>query len=309
MMPPGRANADHAFAATLRRFAACVGLCVAIGLGAPRAARAGDIEDFQAARELYEAHDWPRAVDAFEALVGRDPPALSSRPLVLESRNYLAAAYVFVGRERSAIDQLERLLRDEPGYELDEARFPREVVQLFERVRARLREEHASLTARTELERELARLSRENEALRAHLGEEETLAIPRSEALVFLPFGVGQFENGDDSLGYFFLISEALTAVGAITATVMHLGYIAFLQDNAEGVSAETWRGVNDALHILAPTSWAFASAFGVLAIAGVVQARLEFTPTRSVRVPPRAPQLQGELALGLGAIHLSLRF
>ncbi len=284
-------------------------VAVAALVAAPRGARAGDIEDFQAARALYDAHDWAHAVDAFEALVGRDPPSLTSRPLVLESRKYLAAAYVFVGRERSAIDQLERLLRDEPSYELDEARFPREVVQLFERVRERLRQEAVSDEARAELAREVSRLRDENAALRAAIAEERSVEVPRSQALVSIPFGVGQFENGEEALGHFFLVSEALTAVGAIAATLVHLGYIAFLQDNANGVSVETWRAVNDAIHVLAPVSWAFASAFGVLAIAGVVQANVAFTPTRAVRVPGRAPPPSAALGLGAGSLSLSLHF
>lgn len=284
MMPGSAHRLVHA--------ALAIALSIAALLAAPAPAHAGDIEDFQAARALYDAHDWPRAITAFEALVGGDPPRLQSRPLVLESRKYLAVAYVFVGRERAASDQLEQLLTDEPTYELDATQFPREVVQLFDRVRARLLERRSAQAERSELERDVTRLRSENEALRAALAGERTLEVPRSLWLVQIPFGVGQFENGEDGLGWFFLVTEALAAIGAITTTAVHLGYLAFLQDNAMGVPRDTWDRVNDALHIVAPMNWAFLGALGVLGVTGVVQANVAYSPTRTVRVPAAAPSV-----------------
>ena len=69
---------------------------------APAPASAGDLEDFRAARSLYEAHDWTSAAYALEGLVGGDTPTLDNPALVIEARKYLAVTYVFLGREESA---------------------------------------------------------------------------------------------------------------------------------------------------------------------------------------------------------------
>lgn len=261
-----------------------IALAIVSWFVAPTAVHAGDIEDFQAARALYDAHEWTRAISAFESLVGADEPALESQALVLESRKYLAAAYVFVGRERAAADQLERLLTEEPTYELDATQFPREVVQLFERVRTRLAERREAEAARAELEAEVVRLRAENEALRA----ERVVEVPRDQWLMFIPFGVGQFQNGEDGLGWFFAVTEALAVAGLVTTLSLELAYIAELQtlDEAAGSRLDQ---VQSAIDVLGPLNWGFGGALGVLMIAGVVQANVAFTPTRSVRLPARA--------------------
>jgi hypothetical protein len=273
----------------------------------PAIARAGDIEDFQAARALYEAHDWPRAIAAFEALVGGESPRLRSQPLVLESRKYLAAAYVFEGREEAAVAQLERLLHDEPSYELDTTQFPREVVQLFERVRARLAERRAMDEARRAADAEIARLRAENARLTQALAAERTIEVPRSQWLVQIPFGVGQFENGEEGLGWFFLVSEALAVASLGVTLALHVAYVAELQNLEAARDADRVRQVNLALNVLEGVNWSSAGLFGALAIAGALQANLAFQPTRAVRVPgtglsPTASVVVGPAGLALRA-------
>ena len=63
------------------------------------------------------------------------------RPLVLESRKYLAATYLFLGRKSDAEGQLELLLRAEPDYVLDPLAFPAEFVKTFSEVKVRLEQE------------------------------------------------------------------------------------------------------------------------------------------------------------------------
>jgi tetratricopeptide (TPR) repeat protein len=275
----------------------------------PGLARAGDIEDFQAARSLYEAHDWPRAIAAFEALVGGETPRLRSQPLVLESRKYLAAAYVFEGREEAAIAQLERLLREEPSYELDATQFPREVVQLFERVRTRQAEVREMEHARAALDAEIARLRAENERLSRALSAERTIDVPRSQWLVQIPFGVGQFENGEEGLGWFFLVTEAISAASLGVTLALHLAYVAELQDLDAARDAGRVRQVNFAIDVLDGVNWSSAALLGALAIAGVVQANVAFTPTRRVRVPGAITPPSLAFGLHAGGLGLSGAF
>ncbi len=278
----------------------------------PSVARAGDIEDFQAARALYEAHDWPRAIAAFESLVGGQTPRLRSQPLVLESRKYLAAAYVFEGREEAAAAQLERLLREEPSYELDATQFPREVVQLFERVRSRLEELRAMETARAALEAEVVQLREENERLRREQRAPRAVEVPRSQWLAQIPFGVGQFENGEEGLGWFFLVTEALATASLGVTLALHLAYVAELQ-RIEDATDSRIQQVNFAIDVLDGVNWASGGLLGVLAIAGIVQANLAFQPTRTVSIPGATPasppSTPVSLRIGPGSLSLAGTF
>jgi hypothetical protein len=267
-----------------------VSLALSVFFVAQPVAHAGPLEDFLAARERYEAQDWQGAIDGFEPLVGGESPRLESLPLVLESRQYLATAYLFVGREGPAVAQLERLIGEDPSYQIDAAQFPREVVQLFDRVRQRLAERREAQAERARLAAEVERLSAENAAMRAELEAERTLAVPRSQWFVQIPFGVGQFENGEEALGWFFAVAELLAGAGALATLIAQQALVAAIQNNGMGVDGDLWRRVNDALDIVEPLSWTSSALFGVLVAAGMIQANLAFAPTRSVRVPGRAP-------------------
>jgi len=274
---------------------------------APSLVRAGDIEDFQAARTLYDAHDWPRAIAAFEALVGGETPRLASQPLVLESRKYLAAAYVFVGREGAASDQIERLLLTEPTYELDPTEFPGEVVQLFERVRQRLAERREAQAERVRLAAEVERLTAENRAMREELEGERIIEVPRSQWLMQIPFGVGQFENGEEGLGWFFFVTELLAGAGAVATLIAQQALVAAIQNNGMGVDGALWQRVNEALSIVEPLSWSSSALFGVLVATGLIQANVAFTPTRSVRVPGRTAPTPPTVSLQLSPAFVGL--
>src|SRR5688572_23098174 len=121
-------------------------------------AQAGELEDFRDAQAAYEIHNFPLAITLFEALVGGATPQLTNPVLINESRKYLGAAYLIVGRREAAEAQFEALLTAEPTYELGAADFPVEVIELFASVRQALLERE-----RIEAERETARLRHEHD--------------------------------------------------------------------------------------------------------------------------------------------------
>ena len=289
---------------------ATLALAALASLGLPASARAGELVDFQAARAAYDAHDFARAVTLFEELVGGDTPRLESEELILESRKYLGAAYLFVNRPNAAETQFELLLTADPTYELDPAAFPVEVMELFASVRARLVER-----ARIEEEREAeaARRAYERERIRALVAfaeEEVQIEIENSRWLAALPFGVGQFQNGDDGLGAFFLVSEtllALTLVGTL-AGYLYTQRLVAASPGGDFARFEAPR----ILTALEATNWTSIGLLGGLVIAGIAEAQLNFHPTRIVRhrrvVPPEL--LEGvELSVGLGSVALRVAF
>lgn len=138
----------------------------------------------------------------------------------IRARELLAVGYFFEAQQatqagrrddlvESARKQFLALLRERPDYELDKFVFPASVVELFEEVR----EAHAD---------ELERLRREASQTNRRSDESNTLYIERKvvrrqPALNLLPFGIGQFQNGQSSKGY--AIAGIQVAALAVQAT------------------------------------------------------------------------------------------
>jgi hypothetical protein len=256
---------------------------------APSTAFAGDIEDFQTARSAYDAHDWPLAVLRFEALVGTDPPSLRTPLLVLESRKYLAAAYIFMGRTDAARAQLERLLVAEPTYELDATQFPIEVVELFASVREEVEEERARAADRAAASAALEDERQRSRDLIAFAESEVTVEIENSRWLALVPFGAGQFQNGQDDLGWMFLVIEAIAAVGAFASVAVHDSFQAQLT-TVTALRSDLRAQINDILRATEIINWTSGSLFGVFAIAGIIQAQLDFQAMHVVRTRREVP-------------------
>jgi len=281
---------------------------VLLALVAPvRPVRASDLDDFQLCRAAYEAQEWPRAVACFEGLVGGELPRLGSTSLTLESRKYLAAAYFFVGRREAAGTQFERLLREDPSYELDASSFPVEVVELFDHVRTEIRAELRLAEERAAEAARRAEAAARVRALAALVEEEVEVEVENSRWIAAIPFGVGQFERGDPGLGAFFLVSESLFALTAALTLGVH-EYVLGLVGTGS-VAPGRIGEVNDILLAMQATNWSSVGAFVVLAAAGVLEAQLQFQPTRTVRhrrtLPP---ELREDLTLSAGPLGVSAR-
>jgi hypothetical protein len=256
------------------------------------AARADDLSDFEAARNRYDRHDYKRAVDAFKGLVGGDPPRITNALLVLESRKYYAASLLFVGADDEARLQFRLLLQQEPDYALDPLAFPTDVVALFESVKGQMRKD---LDRRREAElQEQRAAAQEAEALRLKrrenlarlrtLAEDHTIEVRNSRWLATVPFGVGQFQNGQRGLGVALAMAETFAAV---TSVVTYFGHQGMVGDRATASNSgdleqreRIWRAAN----------WASFGTFAVLAIAGIVDAHVRFVPARVIQSPRPLP-------------------
>lgn len=295
-MPPG-VGGRHARPLPLAAAWVAALIAALVSLVAPSPARAGEIEDFEIARQAYESRDFSRAVFYFEQLVGGDVPRLSSGPLIAEARKLLGAAYVFVGRREAAREQFERLLREQPDYLLDPLLFPIEVQELFASVRERLELERREAEARAAVQ---ARADRERERAQRLLRfaeEDVRVELENSRWLALIPGGVGQFQNGDEGLGWTFLVSETVLLGGAIGALIWHQDLsVQVAQAQALGDADAVAEG-NRLLDVAFGLHWASLGALAVFAISGIVEAQVRFVPTRVVVQRRRAPD---ELREGL---------
>jgi hypothetical protein len=275
-----------------------------------RPAAANELDDFQQAREAYESQDYALAAELLEALVGGEVPKLRNRALLLESRKYLAASYLFLGRRADAEKELERLLLEEPSYELDPLAFPQEVQKVFSNVYQRLEKQrresekkrrHAEQEAR---KREAQRVLGERKRMLRLLELAETERIERvnSRWIALIPFGVGQFQNGHTGLGTFFAISESL--MGALNIASF------FLHQHLEGQqpSADDLGEARFAEKSFRITNQVTLGAFAVLAIGGIIDAQIRFKSTWTEKRRRKIPDHLRD-ALRIGPDEASIGF
>lgn len=251
---------------------------VAAGLTAPGVVRAQVDEDFRLAREAYRDGELGEVVRLLEPMVGAAIPSISDRVIAREARKYLGAAYVLSGRRDEGAQQFRWLLEDNRdqlrSMELDRRIFLQQVRDVFEEVQADLIRAEDQATADDEAARERERQAR-REALIAllHEAQEDVVEVENPELPMFVPFGLGQFLNGDDGLGWAFAVSETLFALASFGTMATVIGLDADYPDQFELEK----RG-------LLVANLMSAGVFVVLAIAGIVEARLSWQPTRTVR-------------------------
>lgn len=255
-------------------------------------------DEFAEARQAYRDANYAEAVRKFEALVADEPPALQDPALILESRKYLGAAYMFVDRRDAAERQFTLLLEQEPSYLIDVS-FPSDVRTLFETVRTevherrRIAEEERRREEAEQRAREIERLRRqqEREMRLRDLARTETVEIQNSRWLAMLPFGVGQFQNGHETLGWILLVSEALLGAASITSAIIwnSLGDQRRLpEDSPERASAVE---LESNLRLFNAVS---GGLFYATAVAGILDAQIRYVPYhRETRERPLPPDLE----------------
>ena len=280
------------------------------------------LREFREAEEAYTSADYALAVRRLEPLVGTEPPPLGlQQPLLVPvARTYLAVSYLFVDREDDARGQFRLLLADDPDFVLDET-LPSTIRTVFESVRdqfleeRRVAQEAQRLREAEQRAREIERLRRqqEREMRLRDLARTETIETQNSRWLCMLPFGVGQFQNGHDTLGYILLVSEALFAVASITSAVIWNSLadqtIVDLPD-AERVAA---RDLQSNLRLFNAIS---SGLFYATAVAGIVDAQLRYVPYhRTTRERPLPPDLEPDyepeepdIAVSISPFGASLR-
>lgn len=273
-------------------------------------ARADDLEQFEKARSSYEAHDYETAAARFGELVEGPALQLQSRPLVLESRKYLGASYLFLGREADAERQFEILLRNDPEYRIDPVAFPQAVYVTFEHVRAQLQTEQQQRDARVE---EQKRRQQQTEQMRRQqlemLANTEVVERVNSRWVAAIPFGVGQFKNGDPRSGMALAITEGLLAAISITTFALHEALRNEQpNDNKVEEAQRAEKGFRYA-------NWASTGLLVATMIGGIIDAEVRFRPVvRTTRQrQPGATTQRGPTSLRLGlsplGIAANLRF
>jgi len=290
----------------MARLAAALALTVLVHTGLVSVGHA-QVRELQEARDAYSNAEYERVVELLENLVGGLVPAVTDPYIVRDARRYLGAAYVLLGREQDARNQFGWLLSD---YSLDELQrerldrgtFIEEVQAVFQQVQqARIAELEAEQDDQ-DAQRAQREARRQAAAVRLlDLAQSAEVELEVDPLPSFLPFGVGQFYNGDEGLGWLFLVTQGVTFLAASVLTSV---YVAMLDQHARALAGVpgVLRVPSEARVAVFTGMWSSASAWLFLALGGIIEARVSFRPTRSRRIDRDIPQdLVDDLQLGVG--------
>ena len=191
------------------------------------------------------------------------PVKLVTEEQVMEARELLALCYYLTNRIEQMGNEFSKLLYLDPDYKLDPFTVAPAVIEKFEQIRDRLAPDLDKL-----------RRAQQGNPVRTAPGPTvlrtvEQTVIYRSDFATFLPFGIGQFQNGDVQMGLIFGITETLLLAANVGAYFM------------ARYSAESPEEVQKFMVL----QYGSAALFGVAWSLGVFQARLNFVPT--VSQPP----------------------
>jgi hypothetical protein len=197
-----------------------IALLLALALATPDA-------DVKRARDRYEFGAYADAVGAIREVLSRNPDL--PEPVAIEAWRILGLAEYQLGNKGAARAAFVQLLSIDPDQVLDPFLVPPPVVGFFDGVRVEAEPELAPLRERKKQLKEQERLA--DEARRRLLAEEMIRSGPPSKIIIvqehiymlnFLPFGVGQFQNGDTTKGIIIAVSQVVLGAVNIGAIFAH---------------------------------------------------------------------------------------
>ncbi len=256
-------------------------------------------DDAELARvvSLVEAAKYDQCVTELERLldpVGKRP--LKDPTIVETARLYQATCYIGMGKPELADEPLRQAIRNNPQMRTpDSLLFPPRVIDRFISVKDAMIEELRAKEQTTieQAQRQAAdRLRVDNERWAymlqlERMAREEVVVVKNRRWVAAVPFGVGQFQNGDEALGWVFFGTEAALGITALTALNVHT-HLNTKVGEAKERGASAAPDVNQRLE-----DWHLAlelSTYGLLAVAalGIAEAQLSFVPeVRTVRERP----------------------
>ncbi len=272
------------------------------GPGPKTTAPAGLSDEAELARSvtLFESGKYAECASELGRLLAPADPQIEDPDVVERARLYFAACLIGTGRTGDADEQMREAIRENPQMRPpDSLVFPQAVVDRFIRVRDGMLDEIKKAEAeRLRKAREAAaaaaqRRAREKErvAKLEAMAQREEVVTRNRRWLAAVPFGVGQFQNGDTALGYLFLGTEIALAGTALGAMIVELSLNARADDDPPPNPAELNANLKTAHDVLIFSSWGFLG----VASAGIVEAQISFKPEfREIRKKPLPKELRG---------------
>jgi hypothetical protein len=318
MIPVLRASPTFALKQR-RRIATCWVMAALAAL--PSVAFAGESEELEAAKSRVATGSYGEAEQRLLRMLDKSvEPCGKSADLtptgcrvtdpeiVQKARSYLALALVLNGKKEAARDPIDEIMIQDPDFQFTPDLFPQAVIDLAIEERGRkaaqiaeARRVKAAAEAQKRAEKE-----QHDRDLKAYISALEAQASTEVEQdkhsrwVAAIPFGVGQYQNGDIGLGVVFTVSE-LVAAGtmAVTSGVwwdLTMQRIAFENADHQGETND----VNQLKSQLQALQVANDISFGLLlalAVSGIIEAEVTFKQppplTKHRPLPPKPKSLE----------------
>jgi hypothetical protein len=284
--------------------------------------RLNDAAELARVVNLYEAGKYGECAEALHRQLSSE----STHPFrdldVIESaRIYHAACLIGSGKNQLADEPLRAAIRQNPQMKPpDSLVFPPQVIDRFLRVRETMfdvikkAEDERVKRAQEIAAQQEARAKRERARVAAleRLAQEETIITPHTRWLALVPFGGGQFQNGDKPLGYVFLTSEVLLAASTLTTLGVET-HLVLATSELEKSDPSNKARIDNWYTALNYSAYAWLG----VSLVGIIEAQISFVPeqrqtrkrelppslrpeTSSLRIVPNAAPVPGGAVLGL---------
>jgi hypothetical protein len=259
-------------------------------LAAP--SRADDATELERAKASYDAARYAEGAERFKEILNPGSPTALKDPGAIErAQAYYAACLIALDRIPEANEQIEKIYRNNSRFVPDPVAFPGKVVDRFFDVKRKIFDQLA-----VEQQAKDAAQDKQKKELQAYiatlqpLAGQESVVVRHSRWLAAVPFGVGQFQNGQDGLGYAFLVSEALLAGASITTGVIYMQLLADYTRQQSQPGQINYPDLKDRVNTAMSLNLYSTLALGVIGAAGIAHAELTFVPevkeTRARPIP-----------------------
>lgn len=247
------------------------------------------VEAMNRARVTFEYGDYPQASRLLAALV--EVGRFESVSLRAEAYRLLGLALFYQGRKGEAYSAfLENLFLD-PDAQLDPFYVPPAAVSFFDQVKKEAEPKLAPIRAQKRGEQEARQKAASEEAERRRKREQdeerrrlqqfspsvERRVVQHEFWVSMLPFGVGQMQNGDRTLGIALATAQVITGAASGGSALL----IEQLRDSSTGRFND--RGPGNTQYLTASrlnvVKWASAGLFYALWAAGAIHAAMRFKP------------------------------
>jgi hypothetical protein len=195
---------------------------------APQTVSSPVADELRRGKISFDRGEYGRAIEILRPLLYPEI-RLESEGQIVQAHRMLGVAELFQGDSDAAAQEFRKLLQLQPDYRFDPLLDPPQVIDLFNGV---LRAHEAEVENLEAKQREAARARQrdreECEKLRAGPTVIEKRFGRNSFLLNFVPFGVGQFQNGHRRKGWAFLAVQATLAAASVAALTTNFALYGF---------------------------------------------------------------------------------
>jgi hypothetical protein len=259
------------------------------------AAPASPSSEFARGKVAFQRAEYGRAIELLRPLLYPEV-RLESEGEMVQTHRMLGIAHLFQRQNELAAEEFRRLLQLRPDFRMDALIDPPMVVDFFNSIIAQQEAELADLeNKRREAEAAAERRRRMVPPCPAPTVIERR-TVRNSRMVSFLPFGAGQFQNGQSRKGWGFFGAEVAfgaISLGALTTNFLVYGFRPTLRCERGGTGGQgncpaEYGLSSDRSHseLLTKVQVASGVLFFATAIWGVTDAILNFEPEVVISTP-----------------------